>query len=133
MLLVWKFTLRLLLLSSSTWSNTSILIWWVKITVCSCNLPSFATYQLSLFWPTQGKANWGVKKKVLIIMVTFLNNNFRVRWALGMHFLLLKHVLNVQLLLSFILGFKHLVDIGDHILLLVCKLVTREKTILGYV
>jgi hypothetical protein len=50
-----------------------------------------------------------------------------------MHFLLLKHVLNVQLLLSFILGFKHLVDIGDHILLLVCKLVTREKSILGYV
>jgi hypothetical protein len=65
-------------------------------------------------------------------MVTFLNNNFGVRWALGMHFFLLKHVLSMQLLLLFILGFKHLVDIGDHILLLVCKLITREKSILGY-
>jgi hypothetical protein len=67
-------------------------------------------------------------------MVTFLNNNFGVRWALGMHYFLLKHVLSMQLFLFlFILGFKHLVDIGDHILLLVCKVITREKSIMGYV
>jgi hypothetical protein len=65
-------------------------------------------------------------------MVTFLNNDFGMRWALSMHFLLLKHVFSMQILSLFILGFKHLVDIGDHILLLVCKLITREKSILGY-